>query len=95
MYLTQLGSMTIDSTAAEALLEQWEGRVVPRSFNAGFVKLSYVVSLIGAASTLELINRRTAPKGNLNQYVVQILRLCFGTSADTRLPKACCSSAQP
>lgn len=95
MCLTELGSMTIDPTAAEALLEQWEGRVVPRSLNAGFVTLSYVVSLIGAASTLELINRRTAPKGKLNQYVVQILRLCSGTSADTRSPKVCCSSVQP
>lgn len=60
-------------TSAEQLLEQWKGHIVPRSFNAGFVTLSYVVSLIGAASTLKLINRRTAPKGKLNQYVVQFL----------------------
>jgi hypothetical protein len=49
------------------LFEQWYGHVVPRSFSPGFVTLSYVVSLIGAASTLELINRRTAPRGKLNQ----------------------------
>jgi hypothetical protein len=50
------------------LLLMYEGQIVPRSFNAGFVTLSFVVSLIGAASTLELINRRTAPKGTFNQY---------------------------
>lgn len=64
--------MTANLTAAEQLLDQWKDQVVPRSFNAGFVTLSYVVSLIGAASTLELINRRTAPKGKLNQYVVPV-----------------------
>jgi len=49
------------------LFRQWDGQVVPRSFNAGFVTLSFVVSLLGAASTLELINRRTAAKGKFNQ----------------------------
>lgn len=66
--------MATNSASTEQLLEQWKGQIVPRSFNAGFVTLSYVVSLIGTASTLELINRRTAPKGKLNQYVVQSLR---------------------
>lgn len=56
-------------TDADVLFEQWKDQIVPRSFNGGFVTLSYVVSLIGAASTLELINRRTAPKGRVNQYV--------------------------
>lgn len=32
--------------------------------------LSYVVSLIGAAATLELINRRTAPKGKFNHLLL-------------------------
>lgn len=58
--------MSNPSTAQE-VFDQWNGQVVPRSFNAGFVALSYVVSFIGAASTLELINRRTAPKGIFNQ----------------------------
>jgi hypothetical protein len=53
----------------DVLLQQWKGNIVPRHFNAGFVTLSYVVSLIGAACTLELLNRRTAPKGKFNQYV--------------------------
>ena len=61
--------MSLNSTEADQLIEKWGEQIVPRSFNAGFVTLSYVVSLIGAASTLELINRRTAPKGKINQYV--------------------------
>lgn len=47
-------------------VEQYEGKVVPFSFNAGYVGLSYVVSLVGAASTLELIRRRTSHKGIYN-----------------------------
>ena len=47
---------------------QYIGQIVPRSFNVGFIALSYVVSLVGAGSTLELINRRTSPKGTHNQY---------------------------
>ncbi|KUI59944.1 Signaling protein YkoW [Cytospora mali] len=68
----------MDSTAAEQLLEQWKGQIVPRSFNAGFVTLSYVVSLIGAASTLELINRRTAPKGKLNHLLLVSAAITMG-----------------
>ncbi|CAK7225122.1 hypothetical protein SCUCBS95973_005752 [Sporothrix curviconia] len=52
----------------EQLLQEWQGKIVPQSFNGGFVTLSYVVSLIGAWSTLELINRRTAIKGIFNQF---------------------------
>ncbi|KAI8624602.1 hypothetical protein F5Y19DRAFT_310077 [Xylariaceae sp. FL1651] len=53
------------STAAD-LLRQYQGQIVPRSFNPGFVVLSFLVSFIGAASTLELINRRTSRNGLLN-----------------------------
>lgn len=61
--------MASNETATDLLFAKWDGQIVPRSFNGGFVTLSYIVSLIGAASTLELINRRTAPKGKVNQYV--------------------------
>lgn len=54
----------------EELLAQYEGQIVPRSFNAGFVTLSYVVSFIGAASTLELINRRTSRNGLFNHLIL-------------------------
>lgn len=63
-----MASTTAD---ADALFIQWHDQIVPRSFNAGFVTLSYIVSLIGAGSTLELINRRTAPKGRINQYAIR------------------------
>lgn len=49
------------------LLVQYAGQSVPFHFNWGFVALSYLVSLIGAGSTLELINRRTSIKGRYNQ----------------------------
>jgi hypothetical protein len=63
-----LDLQTVTMTPSEtALLEQYNNQIVPRSFNAGFVALSYVVSFIGAGSTLELLNRRTGPKGRFNQ----------------------------
>ncbi|KAI1495256.1 hypothetical protein F5X96DRAFT_675847 [Biscogniauxia mediterranea] len=52
------------------LLQQYEGEIVPRAFKAGFVVLSFVVSLIGAISTLELINRRTSRNGLLNHFLL-------------------------
>jgi hypothetical protein len=51
----------------QALFQLWNGQIVPRTFNGGFVALSYVVSFIGAACTLELLNRRTSPKGRSNK----------------------------
>jgi len=59
--------MATNGTGGADAFQQWDGQIVPRSFNAGFVTLSYIVSLIGAACTLELINRRTSPKGIFNQ----------------------------
>lgn len=58
----------IDMSSSQGLFDQYRGHIVPQSYNAGFVALSYVVSLVGAASTLELINRRTSFKGLFNQY---------------------------
>ncbi|VUC25488.1 unnamed protein product [Clonostachys rosea] len=54
----------------EELLGKYEGHIVPQRFNAGFVVLSYIVSLIGAGSTLELINRRTGSKGLFNNVLL-------------------------
>ncbi|CZR66694.1 related to MHYT domain signalling protein [Phialocephala subalpina] len=54
--------------------QAWEGLVVPRYFSPGFVMLSYLVSYVGALTTLELINRRTAGRGLYNWY------LLFGSS---------------
>jgi NO-binding membrane sensor protein with MHYT domain len=54
------------STSVEELLREFEGEIVPRRFDVGYVALSYLVSLIGSLSTLELINRRTSQKGIFN-----------------------------
>lgn len=55
-------------SASEEVLGQYMGQQVPFSFHAGFVSLSYAISLVGAASTLELIRRRTSNKGFYNLY---------------------------
>ncbi|KAI0518558.1 hypothetical protein F5B22DRAFT_70670 [Xylaria bambusicola] len=65
------------STVGE-LLQRYEGHIVPRSFNAGFVGLSYVVSFIGAVSTLELINRRTSRNGVLNHIYLVTAAVAMG-----------------
>ncbi|KAK5634999.1 hypothetical protein RRF57_010711 [Xylaria bambusicola] len=65
-------------SAAEELLQRYEGHIVPRSFNPGFVGLSYVVSFIGAVSTLELINRRTSRNGLLNHIYLVIGAVAMG-----------------
>ena len=49
-------------------LEQHVGQVVPFHFDSGILALSFAVSLVGAACTLELFNRRTSRKGRYNQY---------------------------
>ncbi|PHH86417.1 hypothetical protein CDD83_10276 [Cordyceps sp. RAO-2017] len=48
---------------SEELFEQYRGHFVPYKFEAGFVCLSYAVSLIGTGSTLELIRRQTSNRG--------------------------------
>ncbi|RDA85022.1 hypothetical protein CP532_4592 [Ophiocordyceps camponoti-leonardi (nom. inval.)] len=52
--------------SSQQLLDEYSGRMVPVSFNAGFVCLSYAISLIGTCSTLELLRRRTSHKGFSN-----------------------------
>lgn len=66
------------SESDEQLLAQYYGQIVPRSFNAGFVTLSYVVSFIGAASTLELINRRTSRNGLFNHLILLSASVAMG-----------------
>ncbi|KAG4436402.1 hypothetical protein IFR05_008125 [Cadophora sp. M221] len=53
-----------------ALWQEWEGRIVPRGFSIGYIILSYVVSYVGAWTTLELFNRRTSVKGMYNWYLL-------------------------
>lgn len=53
---------------------KYEGHIVSQSYSPGYVTLSCFVSLVGAASTLELINRRTGFHGWLNKFVIVLLR---------------------
>jgi hypothetical protein len=46
---------------------QYLGRVVPFTIDPGLLVLSYAVSLVGAAATLELIHRRTSRRGYYNK----------------------------
>ncbi|KAI0537035.1 hypothetical protein GGR58DRAFT_473217 [Xylaria digitata] len=66
------------SSTEESLFRQYEGHFVPRSFHAGFVVLSFLVSLIGAISTLELINRRTSRNGFLNHVFLVSAAVTMG-----------------
>ncbi|CAG9981343.1 unnamed protein product [Clonostachys byssicola] len=62
----------------DELLHKYEGQMVHQQFNAGFVVLSYIVSLIGAGSTLELINRRTGFKGLFNNVILASAAVTMG-----------------
>ncbi|KAJ6437096.1 MHYT domain signaling protein [Purpureocillium lavendulum] len=55
---------------SQDLLQQYSGKLVPYTFNGGFVLLSYVISLIGTSSTLELMRRRTSHRGLYNLWLL-------------------------
>ncbi|KAI9767503.1 MAG: hypothetical protein M1839_004491 [Geoglossum umbratile] len=50
------------------------GKILPQTFSVGFVVLSYIVSYVGALTTLELLHLRTSRRGAYNWY------LLFGSS---------------
>ncbi|EXL64712.1 hypothetical protein FOPG_19033 [Fusarium oxysporum f. sp. conglutinans race 2 54008] len=56
--------------ASNNLLHEYQNHIVPQSYNAGFVVLSYIVSLVGAGSSLELMSRRTGFRGLLNHLLL-------------------------
>ncbi|KAF3070878.1 hypothetical protein GL218_00661 [Daldinia childiae] len=62
----------------EELLQQYEDEIVPRSFRGGFVFLSYLVSCVGAALTLELLNRRTSRNGLSNHLILVSAAMAMG-----------------
>ncbi|KAK8863287.1 FAD dependent oxidoreductase-domain-containing protein [Apiospora arundinis] len=70
--------MSTTTTTPDDLLRQYQGQIVPRSFNAGFVTLSYIISLIGAAATLELMNRRTSRNGYFNHFLLVSSSITMG-----------------
>jgi hypothetical protein len=46
-----------------------EGHIISRSYNPGFVVLSFMISYVGAWTTMELLQKRTSWKGSYNWYV--------------------------
>ena len=48
--------------------QPWAGKSVPRSLAPGYVIASFFISYIGAWTTLELLNRRSANKGWYNWF---------------------------
>lgn len=68
--------------SSQSDLSEYQGRIVSQSYHGGFIALSCLVSFIGTASTLELINRRTGFRGLFNQSVTSslIMRLAFVTA---------------
>ncbi|XWW98907.1 hypothetical protein V2A60_006911 [Cordyceps javanica] len=65
-------------SSVDRLLDEYTGKTVPYSFHAGFVCLSYAVSLVGAGSTLELMRRRTSHKGLHNFLLLAGAAMCMG-----------------
>ncbi|KAI9761140.1 MAG: hypothetical protein M4579_001187 [Chaenotheca gracillima] len=57
------------------------GEIVPRSFVPGFIILSYAVSYVGALSTLELLHRRTSPRGLYNWFLLVGSSITMGACA--------------
>ncbi|KAK2684381.1 hypothetical protein QWA68_016791 [Fusarium oxysporum] len=55
---------------SNSLLHEYQNRIVPQSYNAGFAVLSYIVSLVGACSSLELMSRRTGFRGLFNHLLL-------------------------
>lgn len=56
---------------------------VPVSYLPGYVFLSYVISVMGCATTLELLHRRTAMAGLYNWYVHSITRLRLSSDSSS------------
>lgn len=58
------------TNSTEQLLEDYAGKLVPYSFNGGFVCLSFAISLVGTSTSLEMIRKRTSHRGKHNLYVL-------------------------
>ncbi|KAK0736579.1 hypothetical protein B0T21DRAFT_384058 [Apiosordaria backusii] len=65
-------------SAYDSGLAQYIGQPVPYQFDPALLTLSYAVSLVGAASTLELINRRTSRKGYYNNLLLLAAAVTMG-----------------
>ncbi|KAL7955582.1 hypothetical protein V8C34DRAFT_307300 [Trichoderma compactum] len=61
---------TTATATTQQLLEEYTGKVVPYTFNGGFVCLNYAISLVRTGTTLELIRRRTLHRGKHNLFLL-------------------------
>lgn len=52
-----------------SILGTYDGDLISHSYDAGFIVLSYLVSLAGCWTSLELLQRRTGARGYYNWYV--------------------------
>lgn len=55
-----------------------DGLPVAVSYLAGYIFLSYVVSTMGCATTLELLHRRTSKSGLYNWYILLTSSVTMG-----------------
>lgn len=61
------------------------GHTVHASYRAGFIVLSYFVSLIGCTTALELLHRRTSRHGAFNWYSLSLKKPSVNNMADRLL----------
>ncbi|KAK4096399.1 hypothetical protein N658DRAFT_501627 [Parathielavia hyrcaniae] len=59
-------------------LAQHVGQILPVTFDPVLLVLSYAISFVGAASTLELIHRRTSRKGYYNNLLLFFASVTMG-----------------
>ena len=46
-----------------------EGQIINNSYNPGLIVLAYMISYVGAWTTLELLHKRTSWRGKYNWYL--------------------------
>ncbi|RDA93816.1 hypothetical protein CP533_6366 [Ophiocordyceps camponoti-saundersi (nom. inval.)] len=66
------------ASAQELLLRQFEGKLVPFKFEAGFIVVSVIICFVGASSALELIRRQTSNKGIHNLLLLAGAAISMG-----------------
>jgi NO-binding membrane sensor protein with MHYT domain len=56
------------SSFAPVVFPLESSHLIVQSYNGGFITLSYIISVIGSLTTLELLRRVTSARGFLNWY---------------------------
>ncbi|KAK8920355.1 Signaling protein YkoW [Metarhizium anisopliae] len=66
------------TNSTDQLLEDYAGKLVPYSFNGGFVCLSFAISLVGTSTSLEMIRKRTSHRGKHNLLLLVGAAIAMG-----------------